>query len=133
MGPLISISLSMIIAVVALLIAMIVGLFIRNIILFESIGIAIAAGCLIHHFFNIHPAFCLLIGIGALIGLYFLMNTKVGFWIIGGFMSLVWGFLVAIIVYDSTGRDMIWMYVSWGLVTLIVLALHLNAKRKLDV
>jgi multisubunit Na+/H+ antiporter MnhB subunit len=67
-------------------------------------------------------------GIVVLVGLYFLMNTKFGFWIIGGLMSLLWGLLVAVIVYDSTGKDMIWTYVSWGLVTLVIFALHFKAK-----
>ena len=130
MGQLFAIGLFLVIAVIVVIVTTVIGLFIGNIILFESIGIAVAAGCLAAHFLSIHPAFCLLIGIGVLIGLYFLMNTKVGFWIIGGFMSLLWGFLVAIIVYDSTGRDMIWMYVSWGLTTLVILLLHINARNR---
>ena len=121
----------LIISIIVIAITTVIGLFVGHIILVESIGIAIAAGCLVNHFFGIHPAFCLLIGIGVFFGLYAFMNSKIGFWLIGGFMSAVWGLLVALIVYDSTAKDMIWTYVSWGLATLIVLGLHFNAKNKL--
>lgn len=132
MGYLISIGLSLIIAVVVIVITTIIGLFVGHIILFESIGIAIAAGCLANHFLHIHPALCLLIGIGIFVGLYFLMNTKIGFWLIGGFMSLLWGLLVAVFVYDGTGKDMIWTYVSWGLAALVIFALHFKAKSRIE-
>ena len=56
--------------------------------------------------------------------------NEIGFWLIGGVMSLLWGLLVAVFVYDGTGKDMIWTYVSWGLVTLVVFMLHLRAKAK---
>jgi len=128
MGALFSVGLLLVIAVAATIISTIAGLFFGDIILFESIGVAIAAGCLTSHFLHIHPAFCVLIGIAVLAGLYFLMNTKFGFWIIGGLMSLVWGFCVAVIVFGSTGKDMIWTYVSWGLATAAILALHIKAK-----
>ena len=128
MGQLIALGLYLIIAVVGVVLTTVIGMFIGNIILFESIGIAIAAGCFTAHFTTIHPAFCLLIGIGALIGLLSLMKTKIGFWLIGGIMSLVWGLLVAVFVYDGTGKDMIWTYVSWGLAAIVVLGLHLRAK-----
>ena len=128
MAALFSFGILLVISIVVMVLATIIGLFANNIILFESIGMSIAAGCLAGHFWQIHPAFCILIGIGALFGLYNLMKTKFGFWTIGGLMSLLWGFVVAIIVYDSTGRDAIWLFVSWGLVTAGVLALHIKAK-----
>ena len=130
MAQLVAYGLFLIIAVAMTVISTIVGLFIGNIILFESIGLSIAAGCLTAHFTTIHPAFCLLIAIGAFVGLRFLMNTKIGFWVIGGAMSLLWGLLVAVIVYDGTGKDMIWTYVSWGLVTLVIFILHIRAKAR---
>ena len=128
MGALFSVGLFLVIAVAATVISTIAGLFFGNIILFESIGIAVAAGCLTSHFFHIHPAFCLLIGIAVLFGLFYLMNSKFGFWIIGSIMSLAWGFCVAVIVFGSTGKDMVWTYVSWGLAALAIFALHLKAK-----
>ena len=130
MGVLFAGSLLLVVSVIIVIVTTIVGLFIHQIILVESIGIAIAAGCLASHFLSIHPAFCLLIGIGVLVGLLYLMNTKIGFWLIGGLMSLLWGLLIAVFVYDGTGKDMIWTYVSWGLATLVVLGLHINARHK---
>ena len=112
MGYLISIGLSLIIAVVVIVITTIVGLFVGQIILFESIGIGIAAGCLANHFLHIHPALCVLIGLVVLGALLFLMNTKIGFWLIGGLMSILWGLLVAVFVYSGTGKDMLWTYIS---------------------
>lgn len=130
MGYLISIGLSLIIAVVVIVITTIVGLFVGQIILFESIGIGIAAGCLANHFLHIHPALCVLIGLVVLGALLFLMNTKIGFWLIGGLMSILWGLLVAVFVYSGTGKDMLWTYISWGLGTLVILALHFKARVK---
>ena len=124
------ISLSLILSAITLIISTIIGLILGKIIFVESVGLGIAAGLLTNHFTQIHPAFCLLIGIGAFLVLLTLMNTKVGFWVIGGFMSLLWGLLVAVIVYDGTGKDMIWTYVSWGLAAIVVLGLHLRAKAK---
>ena len=74
MAQLFAYGLLLIIAVAVNVILAIVGLFVGNIILFESIGIAIAAGCLMGHFTSVHPAFCLLIGIGVFIGLLFIMK-----------------------------------------------------------
>jgi len=128
MGQLIATGLFLILAVAATVITTIVGMFIGNIILFESIGLSIAAGCLAAHYLPIHPAFCLLIAIGAFFGLLTLMHTKIGFWLIGGAMSLMWGLLVAVIVYSGTEKDMIWTYVSWGLTSLVILGLHIRAK-----
>lgn len=129
-AAILSIGLSLILAIAAMIVSTVIGLFVGQIILLESIGIAVAAGCLANHFLHIHPALCLLIGIGVFVGLFFLMNTKIGFWLIGGLMSLLWGLLVAVIVYDSTGKDMLWTYVSWGIAALIIFILHFNAKIK---
>jgi len=123
---------AIVVVVVILFILKIFGLLIGQIILVESIGIAIAAGFLVNHFFSIHPAFCLLIGIAIFFGLFALMNSKIGFWLICGLRSLLWGLLVSVIVFDSTGQDMVWTFVSWGLATLVVFALHYNAKRKME-
>ena len=131
MAALFSFGILLVISIVVMVLATIIGLFANNIILFESIGMSIASGCLAGHFWQIHPAFCILIGIAALFGLYSLMKTKVGVWIIGGLMSILWGFVVAIIVYDSMGRDVIWLFVPWGLVTAGVMALHIKAKNNI--
>jgi hypothetical protein len=119
-----------ILSVAVMVATAVIGLFVGNIIVFESIGIAIAAGCLAGHFYAIHPAYCLLIGIGVLVTLVFLMKTKVGFWLIGGAMSLVWGVIAAVVAYIGAGGDMVWTYVSFGLAVFVVFSLHYKAKGK---
>ena len=131
MAQLLVVGLMMIIAVAAVVISTVIGLFFGNIIMFESIGLAIAAGCLSSHFFGIHPALCILIGIGAFIAFMLIMKLKIGFWTIGGAMSILWGLLVAAFVYDGTGNDMVWTYTTLGLVTIFILSLHIKAKNKL--
>ena len=131
LAPLFTAGLFMILAFIVMIISTVIGLFVGEIILCESIGIAIAAGCLANHFLSIHPIFCVLIGIVVFIGLFFLMNTKIGFWLIGGTMSLLWGLLVAVFVFSGTGKDMVWTYISWGVAALVVFGLHYKAKIKI--
>ncbi len=123
-------SLVLVIGVAVMIVCSIIGFFIGNIILFESIGIAIASGCLANHFLHVHPALCLLIGLAILGGLLFVMKTKIGFWLIGGLMSVLWGLIVAVLVYSGTGHDMVWTYIAWGLAAVVVFGLHLAAKSR---
>ncbi len=61
----------------------IIGLFVGQIILFDSIALSIAAAIVCYQLWSIHPAFCLLIGIALFIFLFWLQNTKVGFGSLG--------------------------------------------------
>lgn len=110
------------------LIVSIIGLFVGNIIIFDSIALALLAGFLSNGLLNIHPAFSLIIGIVTLVLFLFIQHTRFGFWIIGGLLSLVWGFIFAIIAGLISGGDMIWVYVIWALGALIVFGLHLKAR-----
>lgn len=109
------------------LIVSIIGLFVGNIIIFDSIALALLAGFLSHGLLNIHPAFSLIIGIVTLVLFLFIQHTRFGFWIIGGLLSLVWGFIFGMIVYIFSD-DIIWCYVIWALGALIVFGLHLKAR-----
>jgi len=106
----------------------IIGLFFGHIILFDSIAIGLVAGLVSHGLLEVHPAIALVIGIAVFLVLFFLQNTKVGFWIVGGLMSLAWGLIFASMAYEFTGKDMIWTYTVFGLGTLIIFLLHLKAK-----
>ncbi len=106
----------------------IIGLFVGQIILFDSIALSIAAAIVCYQLWSIHPAFCLLIGIALFIFLFWLQNTKVGFWIIGILLSLVWAFVFSFIAYTATGGDMIWTYVVLGLGFVLMIGLHLKAR-----
>ena len=108
----------------------VIGFFFGHIILFDSIALALVASLVSHGLFHIHMAISIVIGIAVLVGLYFLQNTKVGFWIIGGLLSLAWGFIFSTMAYEFSGKDMIWTYVVFGLGTLLMIGLHIKARSK---
>ena len=76
------------------LIVTVIGLFLGNIIVFDSIALAILAGFLSHGLLGVHPALAVVIGIAVLLGLLLLHCTRPGFWLIGGGLSVVWGFIL---------------------------------------
>ena len=120
----------LIIGGILIIICTIIGLFIGNIILFDSLALAIASGFAAHGLLHIHPALSIVIGIVVLVALYGLQMTKVGFWIIGGLLSLFWGLVFSSMAWEFSGKDMIWTYVVFGLGTLLMIGLHINAKNK---
>lgn len=131
MGVLVAIGFELILGIVIGLIITVIGMFFGNIILFDSIALAVLAGFLSHGLLGIHLAFSILIGIALLVGLFFLQNTKVGFWIIGGLLSLFWGLIFSSMAYEFSGKDMIWTYVVFGLGTLLMIGLHLRARGRI--
>ena len=104
------------------LIVTVVGLFFGNIIVFDSIALAILAGFLSHGLLGVHPALAVVIGIAVLLGLLLLHCTRPGFWLIGGVLSVVWGFIFATMAYEFSGKDMVWTYVVWALGAVLVFA-----------
>ena len=119
----------LIIGAVLLVIFTVIGLFFGHIILFDSIALGLVAGLISHGLLEIHPALALLIGLVVFLVLFFLQNTKVGFWIIGAIMSLAWGLIFASMAWEFTGKDMIWTYTVFGLATIIMIGLHLKARK----
>jgi len=130
LGSLAGVLFAVIIGLAVGLIAAILGLFFGNIILFDSIALAIISGVLCNSFLTIHTAFVLIIGIVVFVLLYLVQRTRFGFWIIGGLLSLLWGFVFSIFAYGFTNGDTVWAYVIWGLGTLFMLILHIRAKTK---
>ena len=128
MGALVGYGFAVLIGIALGLIITVIGLFFGNIILFDSIALAILSGCLSYSLLHLHPAFAILIGLAMLVGLFFLQHTAVGFWIIGGLLSLLWGFIFGFFAYDISGGDMIWFYVVMGLGALLMIGLHLHAR-----
>ena len=63
------------------LIVTVIGLFFGNIIVFDSIALAILAGFLSHGLLGVHPALAIVIGIAVLLGLLLLHCTRPGFWL----------------------------------------------------
>lgn len=110
------------------LICTIIGLFFGHIILFDSIALGIVAGVCCHQFLPIHPALCIVIGITVFLLLFWLQNTRVGFWIIGGLLSLVYAAVFGLLAYWLAHDDPIWGWVVFGLSFLIMGGLHLHAR-----
>ena len=112
------------------LILLIVGLFVGNVILFDSIALAIAAGVCCNQFLSVHPALCLLIGIAALAGLLALQRTRAGLLLIVGLLSAVWAFVFGMVAYLISVGDMLCFYVILGLGFVAVGGLHLRARER---
>ena len=116
------------VSVLAGLVFTIIGMFFGHIILFDSIFLAVISGLVANKVLHIHPAFSLLIGIAVLLFLFWVQNTRYGFWIVGGFLSLLWALFFSVIAYSATNKDMIWTYVVMGLGFVVMLLLHLKAR-----
>lgn len=117
-----------IIGIAISLLISIIGLFIGHIILFDSIALALTAGVVSNSVFSIHPAISLVIGIALFALLFWLQNTKFGFWIIGGLLSLAWGYIFSVIAYMFSNRDVTWHYVVLVLGTVLMMGLHIKAR-----
>ena len=107
-AALLAVGLELLIGIVIGLIVTVIGLFFGNIIVFDSIALAILAGFLSHGLLGVHPALAVVIGIAVLLGLLLLHCTRPGFWLIGGGLSVVWGFIFATMAYEFSGKDMVW-------------------------
>ena len=132
MGGLVALGFELVLGAGLFIIVSIIGLFFGNIIIFDSLALAIASGFVAHGLLHIHPALSIVIGLAVLVALYFLQNTKVGFWIIGGLLSLFWGLVFSFMAYGISGKDMVWTYVVLGLGTLLMIGLHIIAKNRMD-
>ena len=110
------------------LVCSVIGLFFGHIILFDSIALGIAAGVCCNQFTAIHPALCLVIGIATFLLLLWLQNTSIGFWLVGGLLTLIYAAVFGLLAYFISEHDPIWGCVIFGLVFLVVGALHLRAR-----
>lgn len=130
MSVLLAVGLELLIGIIIGLIITVIGLFFGNIIVFDSIALAVLAGFLSHGLLGVHPAIAVGIGIIVLIVLLFLQHTRPGFWIIGLTLSVFWGFIFATMAYEFTNKDMVWTYAVWILGAALVFGLHLWARDK---
>lgn len=105
-----------------------VGLFFGHIILFDSIALGIAAGVCCNAFTTIHPALCLVIGIAVFLLLLWLQHTSVGFWLIGGLLTLVYACVFGFFGYVFSESDPVWGWVIFGLGFLLIGGLHFRAR-----
>ena len=88
------------------LVCSVIGLFFGHIILFDSIALGIATFLL----------------------LLWLQNTSIGFWLVGGLLTLIYAAVFGLLAYFISEHDPIWGRVIFGLVFLVVGALHLRAR-----
>lgn len=93
------------------LVCSVIGLFFGHIILFDSIALGIAAGVCCNQFTAIHPALCLVIGIATFLLLLWLQNTSIGFWLVGGLLTLIYAAVFGLLAYFISEHDPIWGWV----------------------
>ena len=93
------------------LVCSVIGLFFGHIILFDSISLGIAAGVCCNQFTAIHPALCLVIGIATFLLLLWLQNTSIGFWLVGGLLTLIYAAVFGLLAYFISEHDPIWGWV----------------------
>ena len=60
--------------------------------------------------------------------LLWLQNTRIGFWLVGGLLTLIYAAVFGLLAYFISEHDPIWGWVIFGLVFLVVGALHLRAR-----
>ena len=130
MGYLAATGAYLIIALAIGFIVMVAGLFVGHIIIFDSITLGIIAGVCCNHFFKLHPALCLLIGVIVFALLLFLQNTRFGFWVIGILLSAVWAIIFGLLAFLISNADQVWFYVVCGLSFIVMLFLHIKARDK---
>lgn len=110
----------------------VIGLFLKQIIAFESITLGIIAGFLAHGLLHVHTVLAVVIGIAVFGILLFLQITKPGFWIIGILLSALWGFIFAFVAWSVTERNPFWTYGVWIVGAFIIFLLHLWARKNMD-
>jgi len=110
------------------LIFTVIGIFVGHIILFDSIVLAAITGVVCNQIWNVHPAICIVIAIVLFGLLFWLQNTKAGFWIIGVLLSAFWAFVFGFFAYTFSSEDMVWFYVVMGLGFIVMMGLHLKAR-----
>ena len=118
------------IGIIISVICTVIGLFFGHIILFASVALGIVAGVCCNHFMPIHPALCLVIGIAVFLLLFWLQNTPVGFWIIGGLLSLAYAVVFGLLAFTIANGDPVWGIVVLVLAFFIMGGLHLYARDK---
>ncbi len=96
----------------------------KDIPVIDSLITLIGSAIAIHSLTNIHPAFCILVGIAVTVILGAFFMTRIGSWIISIIYSALWGLLLDLIVFSIAHEDWIWFWVSGGIVFLISLFQH---------
>ena len=67
---------------------------------------------MVYNILKLHPGITLLIGVVVFVVLYLLQSTTMGFWLVGGLYSVIWGFIVRLVVYTVIDSNILRMYIS---------------------
>lgn len=103
-----------------------------NIIIIESILTIIALSAILRYKTHIHLAICIAISFLISVAIFRLFNTKIGFYIISIFFSLVWALVGLVIAYGLSKNDWTWAIVTGVFVFMGSLVFHGVAKRFVD-
>lgn len=133
MGFIVAAGIELLIGAAIGIVFFIIGLFLKQIIIFNSLALGIVAGFAAHGLLHVHIALSVAIGIVIFGALLWLQTTKAGFWIIGIILSALWGFTFALVAWSVTDRNPFWTYGVWTAGALVIMLLHLSARRNMDI
>lgn len=102
-------------------------LFMENILLLDSLIIAVAGAIWIRSVTGIHPVFCILCGIGLLTGSMLLYTQRHMFWIFTVMSTVIWGSIIGYLIHDIT-NDWIWGIFIGMVMGGAALAFHMSAR-----
>lgn len=111
------------------LLSTILGLFIGNIILFDSILISLVCGYFCYAFWAIHPAYCLIVAAVLCLVLFLIQHTQIGFWAVAILLSYCWGFAFAAAAYFISGNSELWFFAVLVFAFVVMLLLHIKANK----
>lgn len=133
MGYLVAAGFELLIGAAIALVIFIIGLFFGYITVFDSIALGIIGGVVVHCVFQLHPGWAFLIGIGICAALMFIQSTGPGFWIVGGLLSIVWGFIFSLFAFSMSGESMVWTIGVWVTGAIVMMLLHLKARDNMGI
>ncbi|NLO09284.1 MAG: hypothetical protein GX129_05375 [Clostridiales bacterium] len=122
----------LLIGVVIGFVLFIIGLFFKQIIVFDSIALGIIAGFAANGIGHLGTALSIGIGAGVFVLLLFLQMTKIGFWLIGVLLSVLWGFIFAFVAWSVTDKSPFWTYGVWVVGALLIMLLHLWSRKNMN-
>ena len=109
--------------------ALFLMLYAENILLLDSLILSVLSAIWIRTIADIHPVFCILIGIGVLAGTMLLYTQQYIFWIFTAISSMMYGAMIGTIINEIT-NDCIWG-IFIGLVTgIVTLLFHMGVRVK---
>lgn len=132
MGIIVAAGMELLIGAAVGFVLFIIGLFLKQIIVFDSLALGIVAGFAAHSILHLNMVLSIVIGLAVFGILLFLQMTKVGFWIIGLIMSALWGFVFGALAWSITERNPFWTYGVWIAGAFVIMLLHLVSRKNIN-